>query len=286
MNEAGLTISAHTFTESVYQPKPPLSSKTPAWPFFTVPPRLLRAAATTQQAVDMLKSVAVVTARFQKLGGGCHWGISDAQGHSVVVEYIEGKLMVYNNSIGVMTNDPGYPWHIQNLNTHVNLQQGWPNSNDDLQISTMEGMVPRVVGHGFNLAGLPGDSSPPARFVRMFYLRQYALASLPVSSEEEAIAVAQGLINNVHLVKGTVARASKYDGVEQTPFAVLKIPSTRVFMFRTYTNMQWNKIDLTKIDFSTSSDAFISAKLSRDLNIKDVTDNFQPSSVESKVAKL
>merc|ERR1712086_668967 len=131
----------------------------------------------------------------------------------------------------------------------------------------MEGMVPRVVGHGFNLAGLPGDPSPPSRFVRLFYLRQYALASQPVASADEAIALAQGLINNVHLVKGTISSSSRLGGKESTPFAVIKIPSSKVFMFRTYFDMQWNRIDVGKIDFDTHSDLFVAHQITTDLNI-------------------
>ena len=35
--------------------------------------------------------------------------------------------------------------------------------------------VPAPIGHGYNLLGLPGDGSPPSRFVRAFFLRGYGL---------------------------------------------------------------------------------------------------------------
>lgn len=118
--------------------------------------------------------------------------------------------------------------------SYVNLQASWPNSDAAIQTSAF-GTIPRTTGHGWNLAGLPGDSSPPSRFVRLFYLRQFALLKRELSVEE-GIVVGTGLINNVHIIKGTVAREHVTSGLEYTPFSVIKIPSNRTFLFRSYTS--------------------------------------------------
>jgi len=55
-----------------------------------------------------------------------HWAMADATGDSVVIEYLDGVLHVNNNTVGVMTNDPDYQWHLYNLNNYVNLSPRWP----------------------------------------------------------------------------------------------------------------------------------------------------------------
>jgi len=90
--------------------------------------------------------------------GGLHWAIADTSGRSIIVEYLEGQRMVYENHPRVMTNDPDIRWHWRNLNTYVNLNPHYPWQNDILQVKTDAdiGAVPRPIGHGWNLFGLPG----------------------------------------------------------------------------------------------------------------------------------
>lgn len=276
INEHGFTISTQTLRSSVYQSA---ESSLPTVGFSTVAARLLRQAATVDEAIALLRGWRVVAEVpiIQKLESGTHWALNDAMGHSVVVEYLAGQLTVSNNSVGVLTNDPQYSWHLQNLNTHASLQLGWPKVPASIQVPSSEGVIPRVIGHGFNLAGLPGDSSPPARFTRLFYLRQFAQATQGWSSIDEAVVATTGLINNVHLIKGTVARGSSLASYEYTPFAVIKIPSARDFLFRSYADMQWRRVRLSELDWTGSR--LVSWVVDEsELNIKDMTHNFQPKS--------
>jgi len=236
---------------------------------------LLREAADVPSAIQVLNQSLVVNkpSIAQGLTKGCHWGIADKEGRSVVVEYIGGEMHVHNNTVGVMTNDPPFQWHLLNLNTYVNLQNSWPSANSAIQMDSEVDVVPRTIGHGWNLAGLPGDSSPPSRFVRLFYLRGYATAAHRGTTMEDAIIMATGLINNVFLISGTVAREAVTDGYEYTPFAVLKLPAEKVFMYRSYTDMQWKSVNLNQLDFSGTEYVNVVIPPS-ELNIKDVTSQF------------
>merc|ERR1711933_683205 len=49
---------------------------------------------------------------------GFHWAIADKHGQSIVLEFQEGKPRIYRNTVGVMTNDPFFPWQVENLNSH------------------------------------------------------------------------------------------------------------------------------------------------------------------------
>jgi choloylglycine hydrolase len=50
-----------------------------------------------------------------------HYVVHDESGKSIVIEYVEGKLHVYDNVIGVITNSPAFDWHITNLRNYLNF---------------------------------------------------------------------------------------------------------------------------------------------------------------------
>jgi len=278
INEHGFTISALTLRQSQYQAS---QSSRPQVYFWEVLGLLLRSARTVREAIAVLEETLVVGAGVvERSIGGLHWAMNDPSGDGVVMEYIQGVLTLHNNTVGVLTNDPPFEWHLHNLNNYVSLQTGWPRQSAAVQVDTSIGMVPETVSHGLNLMGLPGDASPPSRFARMFYLRQFAVSSvMRPTTKEECIAVATGLINNVHLIKGTVARANDVESFEYTPFSVIKIPATRELLFRTYSDMQWQRVRLgdLKLDGATS---IVRLKVSQtELGIRDVTASLQPVSL-------
>jgi choloylglycine hydrolase len=50
-----------------------------------------------------------------------HYIVHDASGKSIVIEYVGGKLNVYDNPLGVFTNSPPFDWHMTNLRNYVTL---------------------------------------------------------------------------------------------------------------------------------------------------------------------
>eukprot|EP01065_Artemidia_motanka_P029854 TRINITY_DN35919_c0_g1_i1.p1 TRINITY_DN35919_c0_g1~~TRINITY_DN35919_c0_g1_i1.p1 ORF type:complete len:411 (+),score=144.90 TRINITY_DN35919_c0_g1_i1:109-1233(+) len=273
MNEHGLTVSMHTLRQAVYQK--PVEGKG-SMCYIDLPSYLMATCKTVEEAVAALQGITVEDPLWAVSASGTrgHWGIADGLGKQVVVEYLNGELHVHNNTIGIMTNDPDYEWQLRNLNNFVNLQPSWPTAPHGMQIDTEIGAVPSAIGHGFNLVGLPGDVSPPARFVNMFYLRELAQQNLPVRNESEAITLVTALLNRVIVVQGSVARAQKDDpAFDFTQYAVMKIPETRKFIYRGYFNMQWKQVDLAKVDFTKSSAMPLYDGTS---GIIDVTSDLQP----------
>ena len=55
-----------------------------------------------------------------------HWMISDKTGKSIVVEKTKDKFAVYDNPVGVLTNNPTFDWHLTNLNEYMNIAPNQP----------------------------------------------------------------------------------------------------------------------------------------------------------------
>ena len=89
-----------------------------------------------------------------------HIIVHDKTGASLVIEWIDGRQRVFDNPIGVATNDPHFDWHLTNLRNYLNL--GPVNPRD----VTIDGVQLSAMGQGAGMTGLPGDSSSPSRFVR------------------------------------------------------------------------------------------------------------------------
>ena len=108
-----------------------------------------------------------------------HFLITDKSGASVVIEPLNKKLKIYDNSLGVLTNSPTFDWHVINLSNYVNL------SATNVSKIDLKGKQIKSFGQGSGLVGLPGDYTPPSRFVRAVAFSQSAI-TLPTSKETVA----------------------------------------------------------------------------------------------------
>jgi penicillin V acylase-like amidase (Ntn superfamily) len=168
-----------------------------------------------------------------------HFPIVDKDGNSVVVEFQDGEQKIYKNTVGVCTNAPWFPWHLVNLGNYLNLSDMDPKS---MQLGEQNVTAP---GHGGGLSGIPGNATPPSRFVRIAYLKHFAIAP---TNAKDAFNLATHLLNDVDIPRGTV-RDGKDD--DYTQWAVIKNLTERKIAIRTHESMLFREIDLNKIDFAT-----------------------------------
>lgn len=149
--------------------------------------------ATVDEVREGLKGIRVCDAPLPLPGGvslPLHYAVHDAAGGCIVVEYTEGQLKVYDNPLGVMTNSPPFDWMLINLSNYVNLSAtGVPKLD-------LAGFSIHQAGQGSGMLGLPGDFSPPHRFVRTVALAQ---ASLPVTGPDNGVTLAMTLIDSVDI---------------------------------------------------------------------------------------
>ncbi|EKD71029.1 MAG: hypothetical protein ACD_46C00291G0005 [uncultured bacterium] len=195
-----------------------------------------------------------------------HFAIYDATGKGIIVEFVGGKQHVYDNEVGVLTNSPTYDWQVTNLRNYVNLSPYTPSP------VVIGKLVFASTGQGSGMKGLPGDISPPSRFVKMATMKATAYQA---KTANEALNVAQHLINNVDIPAGFVrAMHDGKENVETTQWTIFKDLTNKIFYYRTYGDTTLHAVSLSKLNFSEKS-ARLKMPIADAQYILDMTDRFQ-----------
>ena len=122
-----------------------------------------------------------------------HFVFVDRSGAGLVVEYVDGELQMHENAAHVLTNAPPYGWHLVNLRNYLDLSTVGVESIRIGSVDVTE------LGQGGGTLGIPGDSTPPARFVLSAILRHHM--TRPVNAEQAIQAVGH-VLNTVDLPAG------------------------------------------------------------------------------------
>lgn len=248
MNEAGLSFEYLFFPgEAEYQTVPSGQEKL-ALPYIFLGDWILSQFKTVAEVKQALTLIYVFNQTIPGLGDNffpLHAAIFDATGKGLVLEYRKGTLTIHENEIGVMTNSPSFDWHMTHLRNYLNLSALQPQSTE------IAGIPMSLFGQGAGAVGLPGDPSPPSRFVRTCFLLANAQS---VENSAEALILAQHIINNVDIPIGVVQDGSSGKIVcDYTQWVVFKDLTNKKFYYRTYRNLALRFIDLSKLDFSSQS---------------------------------
>ena len=156
---------------------------------------LLGTCASVEEAVKAAKNVRVGEVTFPEFGFvlPLHYIVNDASGNSVVLEYVDGELKVHPNPLGVMSNSPTFDWHMTNLSNYVNL------SVTNVPPIELSGTELRGFGQGSGMLGLPGDFTPPSRFIRAV---AFSKSALPVETAREGVLQAFHILNQFDIPRG------------------------------------------------------------------------------------
>jgi len=209
---------------------------------------LLSSFATVAEVREHLHEVRVVEVTDPRFGGAplpFHWKVADPGGEAIVIEIIEGgRVVVHEAFLGVISNSPTYDWHLTNLRSYIGLS---PTPSAPL---TLEGVRLAPLGGGSGLIGLPGDYSPPSRFVRAAALT--ALAR-PLANATDAVFEAFRILDSFNITVGATAppghRAD--DIVSATQVTTACDLAGRTLYFHSMHNRQVRAVRLADIDFAS-----------------------------------
>lgn len=197
-----------------------------------------------------------------------HYVVTDGSGASIVIEYTKGQLAIYDNKVGVMTNSPSYDWHLLNLRNYANLKPNGPVTSRNINGVSLE-----PFGAGSGMLGLPGDFTPPSRFVRAVAFVQ---SMEPVKDAAEAVSAASTILNNFDIPKGLVregASANDYH-LGYTQWSVIADTRHKVYYYWTMYDRRIRSVDLAKMDFSGASASGFPLDRVRSQDVEDRSADF------------
>ncbi len=169
-----------------------------------------------------------------------HFIVYDKSGKSIVFEPIDGKLVVYDNPIGVITNSPTFDWHMVNLSNYINLLAHTP---DDVKVF---GKTIKPLGQGSGMLGLPGDFTPPSRFVRA---AAFAASSIPAKTADKGVLQVFHILNSFDIPVGA-ARTIEEGKIfsDYTMLTLVRDTKNLRFYYKTYDDQTIKMVDMKKFD--------------------------------------
>lgn len=250
MNEKGLAGGALYFPGFAGYAEPakanPAQSLAP-WDFISW---ALTSFATVAEVKAALSGISIIDVKQANLGitPPLHYTLHDASGASIVVEPVDGVLKVYDNRLGVMTNSPPFDWHLTNLRNYVKLSAA---NAPDLKV---EGQTITPLGQGSGMLGIPGDPTPPSRFVRAL---GYALSAQRQPSGIESVRLTEHILNNFDIPIGWIKEGSGQETskapLEYTQWSTIADLSHRKFYVKTHENQALRSIDLMSFDLNAKT---------------------------------
>ncbi len=192
-NEYGLAMAGLNFPGNAYYA--PLAEEKDNIAPFELIPWILGQCKTVEEANVLLARINLADIAFSESLplSPLHWMICDRE-HAIVVEAMRDGLHIYENPVGVLTNNPPFAQHLENLRRYRHLR------NDNAHVVREDDLPYVSYCQGLGAVGLPGDVSSMSRFARMVFGREHS-----VSAEDEMSSVGQffHLLASVSMVKGT-----------------------------------------------------------------------------------
>jgi choloylglycine hydrolase len=236
-NEKGLAIAGLNFAgNAVYKEYDEnMVNVTP----FEFIPYLLSQASNVAEARKLLAEINLVNINFadELPLSPLHWMLSDGK-EAIVVEPLEDGLKVYDNPVGVLTNNPPFDKQLFYLNNYRNLSNKNPENTFGGDIDLDE------YSRGMGGIGLPGDLSSASRFAKVAFTRANSY-----SGNDEASSVSQffHILGSVEQQNGCtfIDDPNLY---EYTIYTSCYNTNKSILYYRTYSNSQITAIDLNRED--------------------------------------
>ena len=235
-NEKGLSMAGLNFPGNA-EFRPAEEGKDNVAPFEFIP-WILGQCADIPQARELLARLHLVAVPFNRELPltPLHWIISDRE-ESITVEQTGAGLKVYDNPVGVLTNNPPFDYQMTNLSNYMSLTRDAPVN----RFSDRLALEPYSRGMGG--LGLPGDLSSASRFVKAAFTK---LNSLSGSSESESISQFFHILGAVEQQRGCVCLG---EGMyELTIYSSCCNTDKGIYYYTTYENGQITAVDMHRED--------------------------------------
>ena len=243
VNEHGLSMAGLNFVGNAHFYSPRGDGTDLAQ--FELLPYILGTCRDTHEARATLSRINLVDTPFSDdlPPSDLHYMLADRSGRSLVFEPLADGCKIYDNVVGVLTNNPPFPFQLENLKLYLNVTANEPTDRFggffDLSPSS----------RGMGAFGLPGDSSSPSRFVRA----AFNLANSVISDGEcESVSQFFHLLDSVAQIEGCVRVGGGY---ERTQYSSCCNIDAGIYYYKTYSSSRITAVRLfaDSLDGSTLS---------------------------------
>ena len=233
-NEKGLSMAGLNFPGNAYYGEIE-EGKDNIAPFEFIP-YILCDCSTVEEAKEKLKNINIANINFSKElpASPLHWIIAD-KNSSITVESVKDGLKVYDNPVGILTNNPTFDIHMFNLNNYMSMSIEPPKNtfSDKLKLD--------AYSRGMGALGLPGDLSSASRFVKAAFTKMNSLSG---DSENESISQFFHILDSVCQQRGCVHMGE--DKYEITIYSSCVNTDKGIYYYKTYDNSQISAVDMYK----------------------------------------
>jgi len=200
-----------------------------------------------EQTRELLEKTRLVHVDFRKNlpATPLHFMIADNTG-SIVVEPVEEGLMVYENPIEVLTNNPPFPYQLLHLSQYMNMS----NHQIEDKLSAHFQQLPEVqhekyklekYSRGMGAMGLPGDLSSTSRFVKAAFTKLYSVSA---QGEHESVNQTFHILGAVEQQRGCVEMEN--GSYEITRYSACCNMDKGIYYYKTYENSRIVGVDMHK----------------------------------------
>lgn len=204
-------------------------------------PWILTQCASVKEAREKLSKMRLTGTPFseQLPSAQLHWMIADKDA-CIVVESMQDGLHIYDNPVGVLTNNPPFPGQMFALNNYAGVSRKQPES-------TFAGVLQLdAYSRGMGGMGIPGDLSSQSRFVRVAFTK---LNSISGEDESESVSQFFHILGSVDQQRGCCEVADgKY---EITIYTSCCNASKGIYYYTTYDNHQITAVDMHAEDLDS-----------------------------------
>ena len=240
INEKGLGMAGLNFVGNAYYNEPEEGKDNIAQ--FEFIPWILSQCATVKEAKVLIEKINILNVSFndQLPLAQLHWIIADAES-SITVEAVEEGIKVYDNPVGVLTNNPTFDKQLFALNNYINLSNKSPRNifATDLKL--------QQYSRGMGAIGLPGYLSSQSRFVRATFVK---MNSVSTDEENESVSQFFHILNSVDQQRGCCQLDDgKY---EITIYTSCCNVTKGIYYYTTYNNHQITAVNMHKEDLNVN----------------------------------
>lgn len=232
VNEKGLGMAGLNFVGNAeYKAEVPDRDNVATFEFI---PWVLSQCATVREAKKLLRGINLTDTPFdEKLPAAqLHWMISDRD-ESITVESLKEGIRIYDNPVGVLTNNPPFDEQLFQLNNYMKLSPKNPENHFSDKLSL------KAYSRGMGALGLPGDLSSASRFVRAAFTK---LNSVSGDSESESVSQFFHILGSVEQQRGCCeVDDGKY---EITIYTSCCNAGRGIYYYTTYENHQITAVDM------------------------------------------